>query len=245
MGLGTLIGLLSVACGGRSIVDDGGRVDGAAGASNAGGGSNTGTIGVAGAQNSAAGDASVAGGSCSAPSACGGNLTGNWLVVSSCLQISGQLDVSILGLGCSTAAVTGYREVRGTWSALADGTYLDATTTTGVDQIQLAPACLSVSGTSVPCAGLSPIFTIFGYGSVSCQGVATGACSCSARAAQSGGLGVVIIDPRIDGRFTTSGNVVTVDGRSPYSYCASPGKLTLTPQSANPTITGSIELARP
>src|SRR5437868_12763941 len=117
--LGSLIGLSCVACGGKSIVDGGGRGDGGAGVSNASGAANsagdTSTGGASGSNNSAAGDPSVAGGSCSAKASCGGNLIGAWSVVSSCLFLSGRLDVSVVGVGCSTATVTGYRAVTGTW----------------------------------------------------------------------------------------------------------------------------------
>src|SRR5450755_1519290 len=88
------------------------------------GSSSGGTGGGTGASPSSGG----AGGACTNVTACGGDVVGTW-TVSSCLNVSGQLDLSI-SPDCS-AQVTGSLQVSGTWSAKADGTYTDNTTTTG------------------------------------------------------------------------------------------------------------------
>ena len=41
-----------------------------------------------------------------------------------------------------------------TFTAKADGSYTDGTTTTGTPQLDLAAGCLTLSGTKVDCAGI-------------------------------------------------------------------------------------------
>lgn len=246
--LGALFELLASACGGKSIIDGSERT-GSAGASDRGGGGSSaggpsGGSSASGAGTTSGGNGAAGGDSCSSSPSCGGDLTGTWSAVSSCLRVSGQLDLSELGVGCPGAPVTGHRAITGTWSANADGTYRDATTTTGVDEILLSPACLRLSGTQVPCTGVAPLFTLFGYGSATCEEVPAGGCKCSARIAQSGGLGVVSERADTHGSLSVSGDGFTVDGQARYSYCASPNHLTVTPRSGNPTLSGTIELKR-
>ncbi|HVZ87007.1 MAG TPA: arabinofuranosidase catalytic domain-containing protein [Polyangia bacterium] len=78
-----------------------------------------------------------------------------------------------------------------------------------------------------------------GYSSVNCTTAAGGGCNCSATVNQAGGIGVVSASASMSGNFTTSGNTLTTDSSTPYSYCASGGKLTLTPEA--PT-TGTVVL---
>ena len=62
---------------------------------------------------------------------------------------------------------------------------------------------------------------------------------------QTGGLGLLSPSPVTSGNYAKSGNVLTVSGDSGdshYSYCVAGNQLTLTPQSANPTVTGTIVL---
>lgn len=181
------------------------------------------------------------GGACASAAACGGNVTGNWTVASACFDVSGDMDVSALGLGCHSAAVTGSRTVGGTFIANADGTYVDRTTTSGEDQLTLSPACLSVSGVVVTCERIGPVFEIYGYDSVTCADAGDGSCLCDAVLAQSSGLGVLSMEPRAQGSFTTSGHTLTLndglnDSQS-YEYCSSAGQLTLRPLS---TLTGTL-----
>src|SRR6185436_14209979 len=89
-----------------------------------------------------------AGAACSDVAPCGGNAVGTWTVASACLAVAGNLDVSGFGLGCPTVTVTGSLQVSGTWTANADGTYADNTTTTGDEQLTVPAECLNVSGTT-------------------------------------------------------------------------------------------------
>src|SRR6185369_11233588 len=72
------------------------------------------------------------GASCTDVTPCGGSVVGTWMVSpSSCLVLAGDLDGSYLSLGCSRIPVTGTLTTSGTFTANADGTYTDDTTTTG------------------------------------------------------------------------------------------------------------------
>src|SRR4029077_8462017 len=66
--------------------------------------SSTGGGGAAGSAGSSGGGG--AGGSCSNVTSCGGNLVGTWAVTSSCLKVTGSLDLSLVGAGCPSAPVT-------------------------------------------------------------------------------------------------------------------------------------------
>src|SRR5204863_6615485 len=73
-------------------------------------GSSSGTGGSSGRGGSAAGGSSGSGGagtSCQNVTACGGDVTGTWTVMSSCLAVSGNLDISLLNAGCASAPATG------------------------------------------------------------------------------------------------------------------------------------------
>ena len=54
----------------------------------------------------------------------------------------------------------------GTWTANADGTYSDNTTTTGDEQFTLGPSCLVISSTPVTCDGAASIIKNLGYSSL-------------------------------------------------------------------------------
>src|SRR5580765_7364159 len=95
------------------------------------GGSTSGTGGTAGAPPN-----------CPGGTACGGSVVGTWTVTSSCLALSGDMDVMFASLGCKTVPVSGSLHVTGTWTANANGTYTDNTVTTGCITFPLAPACL-------------------------------------------------------------------------------------------------------
>ena len=175
---------------------------------------------------------------------CGGNVVGIWTVTPSCLKLSGNLDITVAGLDpntCKNATITGALQVTGTWTANANGTYIDRTTTSGDAQIQLLQGCLQVTGTTITCERISGPLTSLGFDSVSCAPAAGGGCNCAATIRQTGGLGLLSGDPQTSGTYTTSGNVITADDTAQYSYCVSGGnKMTWTPQSANPTTTGTV-----
>jgi len=188
-----------------------------------------------------------AGASCPNVTACGGDLVGTWTVTSSCLKVSGNLDLSLVGAGCPSAPVTGDLQVTGSWTANSDGTYVDNTITSGTEQFKLAPSCLVISSTKVTCSGAAGLLTSLGYSSLTCPSTADGGCNCMGTIHQTGGIGLVSPAPATSGYYTPSGNQVTMSGDSgntQYSYCASANTITLTPQSTNPTMAGTIVLQR-
>lgn len=186
------------------------------------------------------------GASCSNVAACGGSVVGAWTVTSSCLEVSGEVDLSPVGLGCASAPVTGFLEVTGTWTAHSDGTYSDQTITSGEEQLALSASCLLISGTTVRCEQLGPPIQALGYSSVTCTPDASGGCTCEAQVEQSGDMGAVVMFPSASGDYFTSGSVLTTsdfDTVTEYSYCASTTEMTVRPVvSTMGTLTGTIEL---
>jgi len=134
--------------------------------------------------------------------------------------------------------------VSGTWSADANGTYTDNTTTKGNVQFALAPACLMLSGTTTSCDRLAGVLKgALGYASLTCTPVTAGGCTCAGSIQQTGGPGVVAAEPATRGNYQTAANVLTMDvgiSDSKYSYCVAGDQLTLTPQSS--TLTGTVVL---
>jgi hypothetical protein len=172
---------------------------------------------------------------------------GTWTVASSCLSVSGQVDLTLVGAGCPSAPVTGSLQVSGTWTANADGTYTDNTTTSGQEQLTLAPACLIISSTPVTCDGAASIIQNLGFASLTCTSTSNGGCACSGTVQQSGSLGVVSVSPATSGSYTPSGNQVTIVGDvgdTTYGTCVAGSKLTLMPQTTSPTTTGTIVLQK-
>jgi hypothetical protein len=162
---------------------------------------------------------------------------------SSCLTVSGELDLTLVGTACRTAPVTGSLRVTGTWTANADGTYTDDTIVTGEEQLTLAPSCLVISSTPVTCEGAAGIIKNLGYSSLVCQPAANGGCSCAATINQTGGLGLLSPAPPTSGNYSSMDNVVTVSGDAgdaKYGYCVSGSSLSLTPESK--TVTGTLAL---
>ncbi|HXU63860.1 MAG TPA: arabinofuranosidase catalytic domain-containing protein [Polyangia bacterium] len=230
LAIGMSAGLLSWSCSSSSR-DASGSGGASASGGSTGGSTSPGTGGT--------------GPTCSNVTACGGDLTGTWTVKSSCLKVTGNLDLSLFGAGCPLAPVTGDLTVTGTWTANANGTYSDDTVTSGTEQITLAPSCLVISSTQVTCAGAGSLLTSLGYMSLTCTNAAGGGCNCTGTVHQTGGMGLVVPSPSTMGNFTPAGHTVTVTGDSGdahYDYCTSSNTLTVTPQSANPTITGAIVL---
>jgi non-reducing end alpha-L-arabinofuranosidase len=178
---------------------------------------------------------------CSNVAPCGGSVVGTWTATSSCLTLSGSMDVTLTSLGCATVPVTGSLQVSGTWTANADGTYTDNTTTAGSVTFPLAPSCLSISSVPVTCEKAGTIFSSLGWNSAVCTS-AGGQCSCSASANQKGGLGIVSGNPVSSGIVTTASNVVTNDDGFKYSYCVSGSTLTFSPQAS--ALTGTVVLQK-
>jgi hypothetical protein len=102
---------------------------------------------------------STGGGECSSVAPCGGDVVGSWTVASSCIKVTGNLDLSLSNAGCASAPVTGSLKVEGTWTATADGKYTDNTVTTGSEQFTLGPSCLVISSTPVTCDGAANLLT--------------------------------------------------------------------------------------
>ena len=232
---------------GGTIAATGGHVSATGGAATGGttafGGATAATGGAAtgGTTSSGAGTAAV----CTNVTPCGGNVVGSWTVSSTCLKAGDKLDMTNLGVGCTSAAVTGSSlGVTGTWTANPNGTYTDNTTTTGEVQLTLSPSCLNISGTQATCDRIgNPIGGVLGYESVTCAPAVSGGCNCTGIANQQGGLGTISSDALTGGNYSTSGNNLTMSGGSvtePYSYCVSGNQLTLTPR--NTALTGSVTL---
>ena len=168
-------------------------------------------------------------------------------MTSSCLRVTGGLDLSVAGAGCPSAPVTGSLTVTGTFTVNADGTYADNTVTSGDEQFTLTPACLVISSTPVTCDGAANIIKTLGYSALTCTPATGGGCTCSGTVHQTGGLGLVSVAPSTSGSYTTAGNLITVSGDAgdtKYAYCVSGDRLTVTPQSTSPTMTGTIVLQK-
>ncbi len=171
-------------------------------------------------------------------------------MASSCLDVTGSIDLSTLGLGCNTAPITGSRAVAGTFTANADGTYVDQTTTSGEEQITLPQTCLNVSGTEVRCEQIGPVIMSLGYDSAICASAQNGTCLCDVSFTQSSGLGVPSFEPLQSGTFTTSGHTFTlndgINAPTTYQYCSSGGQVELLPLApATGNLRGKIRLGEP
>jgi hypothetical protein len=182
---------------------------------------------------------------CYSGTACGGDVVGSWAAASSCLEVTGALDISNVGFGCSFASITASLEVSGTWTAYADGTYEDLTTTSGEGEIVLAAECLNISGTTVRCERLGSPLESVGYGSVTCEDAAHGGCTCLAHFEQTAGLGVLSAFPLTSGTYTLSNGILTTrtseaPSGTAYRYCVSGDTLTMTPETITPSTVGNI-----
>jgi len=217
------------------------------GSSKPGTGGATSTGGATG--SGATGDGAATGGgnsaSCTSVTPCGGDVVGTWNVASACLKVSGTLDVrSLFSFSCATGQVTGSLQLTGSWTAKADGTFVDGTTTTGTEQVTLGADCLVLSGAPVTCDALGGVMSGGYFDTATCTPAAGGGCSCNATVKQKGSLGLPSADPQKQGNYTLSGNALkVVQDNTSYAYCSS-GKLTLTPQGMNPTTTGEIVLEK-
>jgi hypothetical protein len=213
--------------------------------SGTGGTSSSGTAGgAAGSSGSGTGGGSGGTGICSNGSACGGSVIGTWTVASSCLSLgSANLDITNAGLdprSCNNVTLSGTLDVTGTWTANADGTYVDGTTTTGSAHIVLPAGCLMISGTTTTCARVGSPLSGLGFSDVTCTDAAGGGCDCTATVQQSGTPGVMSVNASASGNYTASGNMVTLDGAIQYASCVSGNMMTWTPQTTSPVTSGSV-----
>jgi hypothetical protein len=213
---------------------------GTGGKAGSGGTVATGGIKATGGTVATGGSSTGGSGTCSDMAPCGGDAVGTWNVTSSCLSVSGQYDMAVLGLGCTSAQITGSLQVTGDWTAKSNGRYTDNTTTSGTQQLTLPASCLLVAGTTTTCERIGSVVQSAGYDSVSCKALASGGCACTAIVKQVGWPGLVTVEPPTSGKYATSGTTITLDGEASYSYCVSGDKMTWTPQSKYSSISGAI-----
>ena len=166
--------------------------------------------------------------SCSNVTPCGGPVVGAWTVSSSCLKLTGDMDVSLASLGCAKVPVTGALMTTGTFVANDDGTFTDNTVTTGSATFPLAKSCLSISSVERTCEQVSSIFEALGWKKGTCVDT-NGQCNCTVTAEQHGGLGAISGVATTKGRYSTSGTTLTTEDLS-FPYCAAGTTLTVTPQ---------------
>jgi hypothetical protein len=168
---------------------------------------------------------------------------GTWDVTSSCLSLTGDMDVTLASLGCKTVPVSGSLHVTGSWTAKSDGTYVDNTVTTGSVTFPLSPACLSVSSVQISCSKGGGAIQPLGWSSATtCANDSSGQCICTAVANQTGGLGVISPWAMTSGDYTTSGSGLNADGMVDYSFCTSGSNLTVIPKQTILPISGTIVL---
>lgn len=218
-------------------------ISGACSSSSPGGPSGSGGSSSSGGSTGSGGGTSSTGGSaqsCSNVTGCSGNPAGTWTVKSSCLTVSGNADVSGLGVGCTSVGVSGSLNVTGTLTLKADNSYDDQTTTTGTEQLTLGASCLVISGTTTTCTGITGPLSALGFAGVTCTSASGGGCNCTAMINQTGGLGYVSVNASSSGSYMSEGSTMTFDGAQKYTTCASGNTLTVTPQS--PSTTGTITL---
>ena len=245
MALGMISGACSSSVSGTPSGAGGSSTSGGASGSQSGGASGSGGSGSGGAPSK--GGSSGSSGACTASASvtpCGGVVAGTWTVTSACLSLSGQLDMqSLFALSCPTGQVTGTLQVTGTWTAKADGTFVDNTTTTGTEQLSLPADCKVLSKAPVTCDRLGSVMQGGYYDTASCVDSSDGGCTCTGTIKQTGSMGFVTSDPQTSGNFTTASNTITnTQDSSQYSYCVANNKLTLTPQGTSPAVTGTIVL---
>ena len=235
----------SATSGGSSSVGGSGTAAPSAGGASTGGASST-AKGGASAATGGSGPATGGAANCPSTTLCGsGDVTGTWKVTSSCLTLSGEVDMT--GLGCPTAPISaGQLTVTGTWSANA-GLYTDSTNTQGTVYFTLAPDCLSISNSPpTPCSQISQSLPGFTKDST-CTTNASNGCDCTGIVNGQGSMGVPSANPGTYDAYSTDNNLLTLSNnhdQTPYSYCVSGDTLTVIPQPTHPTIAGTITLQK-
>lgn len=182
--------------------------------------------------------------------ACGGDVAGSWTVRDCPLELTGPVDVSDLGFGCSTGrTISSSLRVSGKWTADSAGKIVDTTTTRGVHEFTLPQACLDVLVGN--CESLAvPLENGLGYETVECvDNVERGGCLCAGTFNQEGGMAEISTIPFWMGTYTTQGNVLTTSDRGllrSYDYCVYDDALVLTLPAPGKLgqVMGSIALSR-
>src|SRR5690349_5813464 len=109
LAMAVAMGAMGAACGSHpAIVTGAGGSGGGAGGGGSSGGGGSGGAGGSGPR-------------CTSVTPCAGSVAGTWDLTTSCLEVSGSLDLAAIGLGCPTTAVAGSLEVSGTFTANANG----------------------------------------------------------------------------------------------------------------------------
>lgn len=189
--------------------------------------------------------------SCDMASApCGGDLAGTWSVMDCPHELTGVVNMLGFGLGCTEAAITsGSLQVSGTITFNADGTFTDATVTTGEQVVELEPTCLNISGTVTQCDRVGgPVQGSLGYEMFNCiPNDATMGCTCTATINQEGGIALVSPEAETEGHhMSVDTTTVSLGEEQNYSYCASPSALVMTFPTPGKigTVTGPIVLQK-
>lgn len=248
----SLFGLALVLAGcGDFSADEGEPTDATGGVAGDGdastGGTDSGTGGTTG-----DGDGSGTGGSTEPPlevscenvAPCGGDPTGSWFATDSCLSVSGVLDVTSFGIGCTEGTVSGTIDVTGNLRvdpANEDGQLIanDSTQTyTGVDEpltIYIGPDCLDVSGTVTQCDSIGGPMKGLGFTDpTTCAPAASGdgGCDCTATVQQDSVPGFVTTSTSDLALYTAEGNVFSLQGNVlvDYDYCVQGDTMLVTPK---------------
>jgi hypothetical protein len=172
--------------------------------------------------------------SCDIPSApCGGNVVGTWTVMACPLELTGQVDVLALGLGCGSGTISsGALEVSGTWIADAMGNVWDDTTTRGAQKFELPAACLEVLLVTHCASIAAPLKRSLGYDTVECvDNPETGGCTCTGTFDQKGGLAAISSGPLEAGSYVVAGTTLTTGSggnETTYGHCATDNVMVLT-----------------
>jgi hypothetical protein len=201
---------------------------------------------VAGACGSGSGGGPV-GGSCATLAGCGGNVVGNWTVMSSCYALHGTTGP---GTSCAGQTIDAQGTYSGTISMVADASYALSLSVSVTEAIWYPATCLSAQGVTT-CDQLTQLITSQATGSgitsVQCTPSPRSGCDCTA----SGGIPV-----STQGTYAASGSTLTFTptasstgsaSPSTFSYCASVNQLDLIPPPQNSdgfTASGDIRLVR-
>lgn len=220
---------------------------GGAGGGTSGSATTAGASNTSGTGGTSAGTGGTPAASCNNVTACGGNAVGTWTASSSCIKVTGQLDIAEAGLdprSCTAAPMTGSLTVTGSFTAKPDGTYVDDTVTTGTAHVDMVAGCLMISGTGINCMGAGSYVKSAGWGPTTCTTKPDGGCSCDSMVNFKGGLGLPSSSPAKDGNYTAMSNTLSLTtdaANANYAYCTSGSTLTLSPQSTKAsTLTGSV-----
>jgi hypothetical protein len=249
---GSAAGMGGSAGTGGNTAGTGGSAGMATGGSSGAGGDSMGGASGSGAGSAGTGAGGAGGGSggstqvdcmSAAPAPCGGDVVGTWTSGGCDMTVSGMANLTSAGIGCTAAPAEGKIKVTGTFTATADGMFMDNTTTTGEVIMELAAQCLMISGFMGTCdrldlepAGLSGIMCV--------DNEMTMGCTCTVPIDQMGGLGAITLDGflknKLAGTYTAMDNklVLTAGEPTEYSYCVAGSTLTIEP--GIPTNVGTV-----